>query len=121
MEKQNKNQENNQSRRQFIQQASIAGAGILLASQFELFSQTNKSNIMNNNIKSKGYAGKDENGKLDLWNFERRPVGDNDILIEIRYSGICHSDIHTIKGHWGKTAISTGSGTRNCRHSNCHW
>lgn len=57
---------------------------------------------MNTNTKSKGYAGKDENGKLNLWNFERRPVGDNDILIEIKYSGICHSDIHTIRGHWGK-------------------
>jgi uncharacterized zinc-type alcohol dehydrogenase-like protein len=39
---------------------------------------------------------------VTAWNFERRPVGDNDILIEIKYSGICHSDIHTIKGHWGK-------------------
>lgn len=57
---------------------------------------------MNANLKSKGYAGKDENGKLESWSFERRPVGDNDILIDIKFSGICHSDIHTIKGHWGK-------------------
>ncbi len=57
---------------------------------------------MSSNIKSKGYAGKDEQGKLVPWRFERRAVGDNDILIEIKYSGICHSDIHTIKGHWGK-------------------
>lgn len=28
-------------------------------------------------------------------------MGDNDILIDIKFSGICHSDIHTIKGHWG--------------------
>ena len=57
---------------------------------------------MKNNINSKGYAGKGEQGKLVSWNFERRPVGDNDILIDIKFSGICHSDIHTIKGHWGK-------------------
>lgn len=57
---------------------------------------------MSNNIKSRGYAGRNETGKLSSWEFERRPVGDNDILIEIKYSGICHSDIHTIKGHWGK-------------------
>lgn len=57
---------------------------------------------MGRNITSKGYTGKDEHGNLTLWNFERRPVGDNDVLIEIKYSGICHSDIHTIKGHWGK-------------------
>ncbi len=32
---------------------------------------------------------------------ERREVGAHDVLIEIRYSGICHSDIHTVRGEWG--------------------
>ncbi|WP_447951689.1 NAD(P)-dependent alcohol dehydrogenase [Chryseobacterium koreense] len=90
------------SRRKFIQQTTLAGAGLMLASPLQLFSQTDKTKTMSKNIKSKGYAGNDENGKLKLWSFERRPVGDNDVLIEIKYSGICHSDIHTIKGHWGK-------------------
>ena len=91
-----------QSRRKFIQQTSVAGAGVMLANSIQLFSQTNKKYNMSKNINSKGYAGKDEQGKLVSWNFERRPVGDNDILIDIKFSGICHSDIHTIKGHWGK-------------------
>lgn len=93
---------NQSSRRKFIQQTSLAGAGLMLASSLQTFSQTNKSIVMNSTIKSKGYAGKDAEGKLTTWNFERRPVGDNDILIDIKYSGICHSDIHTIRGHWGK-------------------
>ena len=93
---------NDQSRRIFIQQTSIIGAGVLLANPLQLFSQTNKIHKMSKNIKSKGYAGKDEQGKLVSWSFERRPVGDNDIMIDVKFSGICHSDIHTIKGHWGK-------------------
>lgn len=92
----------NSSRRKFIQQASVLGAGVLLTNHIQLFSQTNKLNSMSKNINSKGYAGKDESGALVAWNFERRPLGDNDILIDIKFSGICHSDIHTIKGHWGK-------------------
>jgi alcohol dehydrogenase (NADP+) len=32
---------------------------------------------------------------------ERREVGANDVLIEIEYAGICHSDIHTVSGEWG--------------------
>ncbi|MER5333713.1 NAD(P)-dependent alcohol dehydrogenase [Micromonospora sp. NPDC002717] len=32
---------------------------------------------------------------------ERRDVGRNDVLIEITYAGICHSDIHTVRGDWG--------------------
>ncbi|CAD5997207.1 NAD(P)-dependent alcohol dehydrogenase [Agreia sp. COWG] len=33
---------------------------------------------------------------------ERREVGPSDVLIEIAYSGICHSDIHTVRGEWGQ-------------------
>jgi alcohol dehydrogenase (NADP+)/uncharacterized zinc-type alcohol dehydrogenase-like protein len=80
----------------------MAGAGLMLANSLPVFSQSNQPIGSGSNIKSKGYAGKDKHGKLTAWNFERRPIGDNDILIEIKYSGICHSDIHTIKGHWGK-------------------
>jgi uncharacterized zinc-type alcohol dehydrogenase-like protein len=32
---------------------------------------------------------------------ERRDVGANDVLIEIEFAGICHSDIHTVNGDWG--------------------
>jgi alcohol dehydrogenase (NADP+)/uncharacterized zinc-type alcohol dehydrogenase-like protein len=99
MEKKNNN---DASRRKFIQQTAIAGAGILLVSPLQLFSQKNNLKTMSKNIKSKGYAGKTERGKLEKWDFERRQVGDNDILIDIKFSGICHSDIHTIRGHWGE-------------------
>ncbi|WIM99722.1 NAD(P)-dependent alcohol dehydrogenase [Actinoplanes oblitus] len=33
---------------------------------------------------------------------DRRDLGPRDVLIEIRYAGICHSDIHTVRGEWGK-------------------
>ena len=52
-------------------------------------------------VHSKGMAAMDANAQFVPYNFERHAVGDNDILIEILYSGICHSDIHTVKGHWG--------------------
>jgi alcohol dehydrogenase (NADP+) len=32
---------------------------------------------------------------------ERRATGANDVLIAIRYAGICHSDIHLVRGDWG--------------------
>jgi len=95
-------QGNNTSRRKFIQKSSVLAVGVMIANQTQIFSQQNEKNNMSINIKSKGYAGKSVEGKLALWDFDRKPVGDNDILIEIKYSGICHSDIHTIKGHWGK-------------------
>jgi len=97
-----KEHNNDTSRRKFIKKSIVLGAGVALANTPKLFSQQNKENSMNTNVKSKGYAGKDEQGKLVKWDFDRRPVGDSDVLIEIKFSGICHSDIHTIKGHWLK-------------------
>lgn len=94
-------QNQKQPRRKFIQRSALAGAGIMLAGPLQLVSQENNQSTMNQNIKSKGYAAKDNSGKLSLWEFERRPVGDDDILIDIKYASICHSDIHQMKGHWG--------------------
>ena len=56
----------------------------------------------NRPIPSHGYAARDASGVLSPFEFERRPVGDNDILIEIKYSGICHSDIHSVKSEWAE-------------------
>ena len=33
---------------------------------------------------------------------ERRDLGPADVLIDIAYSGICHSDIHTARSEWGQ-------------------
>ena len=53
-------------------------------------------------IKSVGLGLTEPKGKFQKLSFTRRPVGDKDILIEIYYAGICHSDIHTAREEWGK-------------------
>tara|TARA_R110002126_G_scaffold291807_1_gene459618 strand:- start:43241 stop:44251 length:1011 start_codon:yes stop_codon:yes gene_type:complete len=35
------------------------------------------------------------------FHFERRALRANDVCIEILYSGVCHSDLHTVNGDWG--------------------
>jgi uncharacterized zinc-type alcohol dehydrogenase-like protein len=52
-------------------------------------------------IKTKGYATHNAEAKFGPFEFERRDVGPNDILIDVRYCGICHSDIHQAKSEWG--------------------
>ena len=44
---------------------------------------------------------------------ERRDLGPNDVLIDIAYAGICHSDIHTVRGDWGPSPTRRSSGTRS--------
>jgi uncharacterized zinc-type alcohol dehydrogenase-like protein len=47
------------------------------------------------------YAATSATSPIEKTTIERREVGAKDVLIEIKYSGICHSDIHTIRGEWG--------------------
>lgn len=48
------------------------------------------------------YAAPAAKAPLERTTIERRPVGPRDVLIEIRYSGICHSDIHQASDGWGQ-------------------
>lgn len=92
---------NESSRREFIKTTVMAGTALVLASNSTNLLATEWSTTKPN-IKSRGYAAFDNSGVLKPWEFERRAVGDNDILIEIKYASICHSDIHQIKGDWGE-------------------
>ena len=47
------------------------------------------------------YAAPSADSPLQPTTITRRAVGPNDVLIEIAYAGICHSDIHTVNGDWG--------------------
>lgn len=40
-------------------------------------------------------------GSFKPTTIERRDVGPKDVLIDIKFAGICHSDIHTGRGEWG--------------------
>ena len=83
---------NKDSRREFIKNSAMIGAGLVLFKSSEILAKEEIK--MNNYIKTKAYAAFDESGILKPWTFERRAVGDNDILIEIKFASICHSDIH---------------------------
>jgi uncharacterized zinc-type alcohol dehydrogenase-like protein len=50
------------------------------------------------------YAAPSATEPLVKTTIERRDVGPKDVLIEIAYAGICHSDIHTVRGEWGPIA-----------------
>ena len=52
-------------------------------------------------IAAKGYAAPSANADLGPWNFERRDPGAHDVQFEIKYCGVCHSDLHQVKDEWG--------------------
>ncbi len=51
-------------------------------------------------IATRGFAVTGADAAFGPFEFQRRDVGPKDILIEILYAGICHSDIHQVRGEW---------------------
>jgi uncharacterized zinc-type alcohol dehydrogenase-like protein len=51
--------------------------------------------------KAKGYAAAAAKASLQPYSFERRDLREQDVAIEIKYCGICHSDIHQARDEWG--------------------
>ena len=45
-------------------------------------------------IPVKSFAALSKTTELEPFGFERRSVGEKDVLIDILYCGVCHSDIH---------------------------
>lgn len=55
-------------------------------------------------ISAKAYASLSATSSLAPFSIERRSPKPDDVLIEIAYCGICHSDIHTARSEWGPAA-----------------
>jgi alcohol dehydrogenase (NADP+) len=51
----------------------------------------------------KAYGAFAADKPLEPIDIERRAPGPRDVEIEIAYCGVCHSDLHTVRGEWGGT------------------
>ncbi|ABF40947.1 Alcohol dehydrogenase, zinc-binding protein [Candidatus Koribacter versatilis Ellin345] len=58
-------------------------------------------------IPARGYAAPSATSPLSPFTFERRDPGPTDVVIEILYCGICHSDIHTVRNEWSSVMQTT--------------
>jgi|GEM_PF-3962930 len=52
-------------------------------------------------IQTKGYAAHQAKAPLRQISFERRDPRNHDIVIDIQYCGICHTDVHQVKDERG--------------------
>lgn len=70
---------------------------LLLTTATVIFAQKDKQ------VPVKGFAVHSKDGKFQPYEFNRHAIGENDILMNIQYAGICHSDIHKARSEWGET------------------
>ncbi|MCB1054660.1 MAG: NAD(P)-dependent alcohol dehydrogenase [Acidobacteria bacterium] len=92
-----KDGKNHVTRRNFVGGTAAVGAAAMMTGPASLFAaKPEKPEGL-----VRGYAAFDASGTLKPWQFERRPMGDRDVLIDVKFASICHSDIHQMKGDWG--------------------
>ncbi|WNB76108.1 NAD(P)-dependent alcohol dehydrogenase [Methylomonas koyamae] len=56
-------------------------------------------------LKSYGYAAYNPLTPLRAFQFERREPGPRDVLIDILYCGVCHSDLHQARNEWNGSSF----------------
>ncbi len=61
-------------------------------------SRTSKAPAM---IQAKGFAALSPTTPVVPFSFDRRDPRESDVVIDIQYCGICHSDIHQARDEWG--------------------
>jgi uncharacterized zinc-type alcohol dehydrogenase-like protein len=54
-------------------------------------------------IATRAFAATAADAPLSPYRFDRRDPGPDDVAIEIRYCGVCHSDLHVVKNDLGGT------------------
>ncbi len=52
---------------------------------------------------TKAYGSHAADRPLEPLSIERRAAGQDDVIIDIAYCGVCHSDLHTVRGEWPGT------------------
>ncbi len=52
-------------------------------------------------MKTIGFACTAADQPLEPYSFERREPRANDVVMEVLYCGVCHSDLHTARNDWG--------------------
>lgn len=99
-------------RRSFLTASARSTAGLVAGSTLFSPLATTQSTPQNTTVMTgqsgqgpfpaQGMAAYSPDGPLKRMDFDRRPLGPNDVAIKIHYCGVCHSDIHTIHEDWGK-------------------
>ncbi|NOU31582.1 MAG: NAD(P)-dependent alcohol dehydrogenase [Polyangiaceae bacterium] len=52
-------------------------------------------------MKTAAYAASKAGAQLAPFSIDRREPGENDVVIDVLFCGVCHSDLHQVKDEWG--------------------
>ena len=105
---QNKKHESlKKSRREFLKTGAILAAAPVLAGVASSVQASSETPLGKGPYPTVGYGTTSATSLLKPMNIERRALGSNDVLIDVMYCGVCHSDIHQARNEWPNTVPTT--------------
>ncbi|WP_421359005.1 MULTISPECIES: NAD(P)-dependent alcohol dehydrogenase [Agrobacterium] len=87
----------------------IGGAGLVAAPLMAMAGRANAQSSADGQAvdigpsKVRAFGATSATSKFRQIEIDRRAVGPSDVLLDILYAGICHSDIHSVRSDWGPT------------------
>jgi uncharacterized zinc-type alcohol dehydrogenase-like protein len=88
-------------RREFVVAgASLAMTPLLGGAAAAAQAGQRETSVGSGPTRARAYGNTRPDAPLSLMSIERRPVGPNDVLLDVLYCGICHSDIHQARNEW---------------------
>ncbi len=98
----------NESRRHLLKSGAVLGAGAAGASLLGVAGQAIAAAGGSGSTSPsvvRAYGATEAKGSIGPMTIERRGVGPDDVMIDILFAGICHSDIHSVNADWGSPAL----------------
>ncbi|ARE41213.1 Alcohol dehydrogenase [Rhodovulum sp. P5] len=90
-----------ESRRRFLRSGAALAAAPLAGAALAGEARAQSEADPKAQSQVQAWAAFDASGDFTPHTITRRAAGPKDVVIEIMYSSICHSDIHTVHGDWG--------------------
>lgn len=92
-------------RREFLKTsgATVLAAGAMIGAATNNSQAQSNPSVGKEPFETRAYAAKSKTSGFSPITIVRRALGAQDVLLDILYVGICHSDIHTVHSDWGST------------------
>ncbi len=94
-------------RREVMKGLGLAAASATTMAMQPAAAQTAAVDVADRPIATRAFGVADARSPVRTMTIQRRAVGPGDVLIDILYSGICHSDVHQACDEWRQTAPTT--------------
>jgi alcohol dehydrogenase (NADP+) len=80
--------------------AALATAPLLAGVATAAQPPKNGAPVGNGPYSTPAYGAKGAKSPLGPLEIQRRAIGPNDVLLDVLYCGVCHSDIHSVRSDW---------------------